>query len=336
MFKVVRLFPYEGGIATEQKVLDGIAEVVERPCYSEDDVIANAKDADAVIACYEKITPRVMDALPNLKLAVYKSIGFNNIDLDYATVIGLPVTHIATYCIKEVADYVTLAILNASRRFVHFHDAVIKDKEWRWDLFLDIRRFECETVGLYGFGNIPRLVAERLQPFGCKILAYDPYIDQSLGDKYRVELVSSEDELMARSDYLSIQLNLNPQTSKMFNKERFSKMKDGAVFINSARGGLVDESDLIDALDSGKLNFAILDVLTDEYPNPEIHPLINHKKVITTPHIAFYSREAAEQGKADAARNVRRFFEGDFEHMELVNKVEMKKPDPGQPRQKVI
>ena len=91
--------------------------------------------------------------------------------------IGLPVTHIATYCIKEVADYVTLAILNASRRFVHFHDAVIKDKEWRWDLFLDIRRFECETVGLYGFGNIPRLVAERLQPFGCKILAYDPYID---------------------------------------------------------------------------------------------------------------------------------------------------------------
>lgn len=320
MYKVVRIFEYKGGVKLEQEVLDGIAEVVEIPCTTEEDIIENTKDADAIIALYEPLTKRVLDSLPNLKVISYKSIGFNSVDLDHATELKIPVCHVTKYCTKEVADYVMSAILMANRRMFQFHNAVRYDRLWDFNLFPDTQRLESETVGLIGFGNIPKLVTERLKPFGCKVITYDPYVSEEVCKEYGVEKVELE-ELFKRADYISSHLPLNDETEKCINKRLFDLSKGNVVFINSSRGGVVNEKDLLEALDSGKIRFAILDVLEDENPDIENDKLANHKNVLLTPHIAFYSQQSAKEGQIGSAMNIKYFFDKEYDKMEVVNRV---------------
>ncbi len=320
MYKVVRLFQYQEGVSIEKEVLEGMADVYERPSYTEDEIIENAKDADAIICIYEPITKKVIDALPNLKMISYKAIGFNSVDLEYATQKNIAVSHTTHYCTKEVADYVMSAILLSNRKILQFHHSVKYDKKWDFMLFPEITRLEEQTVGFIGFGNIPKLVSKRLQPFGCKMMAYDPFVTEDIAREYGVELVDKK-KLFEGADYISCHLPLNPQTEKSIGKEDFENIKNSAVFINSARGGVVNEKDLLEALDSGKISFAVLDVLSDEHPDLDNTPLALHDNVLLTPHIAFYSKESARDGRRDSAQNIKNFFEKNYKEVELVNKV---------------
>ena len=181
-----------------------------------------------------------------------------------------------------------------------------------------MRRLSSLTVGLIGFGNIPRLVAQRLQVFGCKVMAYDPFVPAEVFANAGVTQVSLE-EIFAHSDYISSHLPLNDSTKEMLNATLFNLCENQPVFINSSRGGVVNEKDLVAALQSGKLSYAILDVVHSEDPDLSKLPFMQMDNVVLTPHIAFYSQEAFIQGVQDNFKNIQAFLNGDLAHAEIVN-----------------
>lgn len=321
MFKVVRTFDFPGALGIEKEIFGDQIEIKEIPSYTEDDLIKNCKDADAVICEYEPFTKRVIDALPNLKLIAFGTIGFNYADIDYAKSKNIAVSHVSKYCIKEVADYTMAMILMLNRRISSFHHQVKKEKVWKFDTFPNTRRLEEQTIGLLGFGNIPRLVVERLKPFGSKVIAYDPFIDKrEVKERYHVDLVSF-DKVLAESDILSIHLPVNNDTYQIINDQSIAKMKDQVIFINSARGQLIDESAIVRAIDSGKMQYYAADVLTEENPDLHTHAFMEYENIILTPHIAFYSQEAIREASIESATNVKNFFEGNYKKAQIVNGV---------------
>ncbi|MEQ3452122.1 C-terminal binding protein [Enterococcus cecorum] len=318
--KAVRLFEdnmFEHELQAIQ-ALNLDLEMVVRPSQTPSEIIENAKDADIIITVYEPLTKEVLSQLPNLKLVVYRSIGFNSVDLAYANERQLPVSHITQYCVDEVANYVVAAILSHNRRILDFNQSVKVDHKWDYELFPDMRRLSSLTVGLIGFGNIPRLVAQRLQVFGCKVMAYDPFVPAEVFANAGVTQVSLE-EIFAHSDYISSHLPLNDSTKEMLNATLFNLCENQPVFINSSRGGVVNEKDLVAALQSGKLSYAILDVVHSENPDLSKLPFMQMDNVVLTPHIAFYSQEAFIQGVQDNFKNIQAFLNGDLAHAEIVN-----------------
>lgn len=318
--KVVRLFEdnmFEHELQAIQ-ALNLDLEMVVRPSQTQSEIIENAKDADIIITVYEPLTKEVLSQLPNLKLVVYRSIGFNSVDLAYANERQLPVSHITQYCVDEVANYVVAAILSHNRRILDFNQSVKVGHKWDYELFPDMRRLSSLTVGLIGFGNIPRLVAQRLQVFGCKVMAYDPFVPAEVFANEGVTQVSLE-EIFAHSDYISSHLPLNDSTKEMLNATLFNLCENQPVFINSSRGGVVNEKDLVAALQSGKLSYAILDVVHSEDPDLSKLPFMQMDNVVLTPHIAFYSQEAFIQGVQDNFKNIQAFLNGDLAHAEIVN-----------------
>lgn len=321
MFKVVRTFPFPGALEIEKKVLGDKIEILEIPSGTEEEIIANCQDADAVICAYEPFTARVIDSLPNLKLIAFKTIGFNYADIEHAKSKGIPVTHISNYCIKEVAEYVVGIMLTLNKRIIQFNKSTHVDKEWRYNLFPEIRRMDEQTVGLIGFGNIPKLVTERLKPFNSRIIAYDPFVDPvKVKADFGVDIVSL-DEVLANSDILSIHLPANKDTEKIINDETIAKMKDGVTFINSARGAVIDEDAIVRAVDSGEIRYYATDVVSEEYPDMNTHPFSKRENIILTPHIAFYSQESLRDGIIECAENVRNFAEGNYKKCNIVNGV---------------
>ncbi len=316
--KVVRLFEdnmFEHELQAIQ-ALNLDLEMVVRPSQTPSKIIENAKDADIIITVYEPLTKEVLSQLPNLKLVVYRSIGFNSVDLAYANERQLPVSHITQYCVDEVANYVVAAILSHNRRILDFNQSVKVGHKWDYELFPDMRRLSSLTVGLIGFGNIPRLVAQRLQVFGCKVMAYDPFVPAEVFANAGVTQVSLE-EIFAHSDYISSHLPLNDSTKEMLNATLFNLCENQPVFINSSRGGVVNEKDLVAALQSGKLSYALLDVVHSEDPDLSKLPFMQMDNVVLTPHIAFYSQEAFIQGVQDNFKNIQAFLNGDWPTQKL-------------------
>lgn len=320
MYKIVRLFE-DNMYDVEQKMIkelgmDASIEVI--PSGTEDEIIENAKDADVIICVYEPLTKKVLENLKNLKMVIFRSIGFNGIDMDYANEINLSVSHTSRYCTDEVANYVVSAIVLHNRRILEFNKSVKVDRKWDCELFPDMRRLSSRTIGLIGFGNIPKLITKRLKAFGPEIVAYDPFVPDEVFEEYGVKRVDLE-TLFAQSDYISSHLPLNKQTEKSLNKSLFDLVKDGAVFINSSRGGVVDEEDLYEALTEGNLSYAILDVLSSEDPDLSKAKLVDLDNVVVTPHIAFYSQDAFVQGAEDTMKNIHAFMNKEYKNAEIVN-----------------
>lgn len=321
MIKVVRTYDFPGALEIEKEVFKNQIEIIEAPSVTEDDLIRNCRDADAVICEYEPFTRRVIDALPNLKLIAFGTIGFNDADVEYAKSKGIAVSHISKYCITEVADYTVGMILMLNRGINSFHDQLRKDKQWDFNAVMNMRRLGTQTVGLLGFGNIPKLIAERLKPFGVKIIAYDPFIDKDEArEKFNTDLVSF-DEVLAEADILSIHLPVNEETEQIINDESISKMKEGVTVINSARGQLVDETAIVSAIESEKIGYYAADVLVDEHPDLTTHPFMEYENIILTPHIAFYSEESVREASLESATNVKNFFDGNYKEAQIVNGV---------------
>lgn len=316
---IVRLFEEDGTFENQQEMVQGIANIALRPSATEAEIIENAKDAQFIICGYEQITENVLKNLPNLKMVVFQSIGVNGIDMQAANAINMPVANISQYCVEEVADYVVACIMADNRKLVQYNDSVKEEGKWEYDLFPGVRRLNTQTVGLLGFGNIPKLVREKLRAFGCEVLAYDPFVDDAVFESLDVKKASME-EVFENSDYISVHLPLNPATENILDATYFNLAKNKPAFINSARGGVIDEPALLAALDKDLLSYAYLDVLKNEYPDLATEPLVMHPKTLVTPHSAFYSQDSMAQAGSDAVQNIIHFINQDFDQIDMVNR----------------
>jgi len=268
------------------------AKLEARNCTNIEEAKEHARTADGVII--QKLGPvdgDFMDALENCKVLARTGIGLDPIDVAAATERGIPVVHTPDYCVEEVADH-AMALVLACARKVPLYDRSVKAGTWDFNVGAPIGRLSQCTLGLVGFGKIPREVVPRARGFGLKVIVADPYLDQKQVEGFDVALVSFE-ELLERSDFISLHAPSNEATRNMICARTLAKMRRSAFLINTARGPLVNERDLAQALRSGVIAGAALDVREDEPPAlpNDLNALDN---VILTPHAGYYSVESLE------------------------------------------
>lgn len=308
-------------ISVEENVLGDIATIEEFDSDTEN-LKQHVSDADAVLVRMKELRADVIETMQECEIISRYGIGVDHIDVDAATLNNIWVGNAATYCVDEVAVHAVSLVLNMNRRIKTF-DSLMANGGWKTspprfdpggsentpEKRLPVSELSTETVGIVGYGTIGRRVGEYLSVFSDTVLVYDPQTEPSEIDSETTELVTF-DELLNRADYISIHAPLTERTQGMFDERAFEKMKTGAYVVNVARGGIVDERDLIDALDDDQIAGAALDVFEEEPPQAD-NPLLNHENVITTPHVAYYSQTAEKERRLQAAENVRRVLTGD-------------------------
>jgi D-3-phosphoglycerate dehydrogenase / 2-oxoglutarate reductase len=275
---------------------------------SADDILAVARDADAILVTYAKLPGELLRQLRRCKAIGRFGLGVDNIDIAAAAELGITVTYVPDYCMQEVSDH-AMALLLALARKVPQSNALVQAGRWEMPAVVPIHRLAGRVLGLVGFGNIPRALAPKAKAFGLRVVAHDPYVSQHALAAAGVEGMSF-DRLLEISDFVSIHAPLLPATRGLFNAEVFRKMKQGACLINTARGPLVDEDALLAALDSGRLAGAALDVVAVE-PLPKQSRLIGRDNVVLTPHTGFYSVEALNELQTKCAADVARVLSGE-------------------------
>jgi len=273
-----------------------------------DDVVAVAKDADAVLVTYAKLTREVLTQFTRCKAIGRFGLGVDNIDLAAAKEKGMAVNYVPDYCIREVSDHAMALLLGLIRK-IPLSNKLVQSGRWEMPAVVPIRRIEGTVLGLVGFGHIPRLLAPKAQAFGIRVIACDPYAKSEVFKAAGVESVDF-DTLLQSSDYVSVHAPLLPATRGMMNATAFAKMKKGAYIVNTARGPLIDEPALVAALDSGQIGGAGLDVVASE-PLAKDSPLLGRDNVIISPHTAFYSIEALNELQTKCATDVARVLSGE-------------------------
>lgn len=278
--------PFLGdGYPLEREALAGLdAEFVEVPA-NEDAFVEAAPRADAIYGKGLKITRRILDAATKCRVVALGSVGVDQVDVLAATERGIPVTNIPDTFIEEVADH-TMTLLLAGWRRLPVQERLVRDGRWKEGRphLYGFPRLRGQTLGFISFGRIPRAVAERAKPFGFRMIAYDPYIEEFASLPYGVELMPLDD-VLAQSDFVCMHAPGTPETGGLFGADQFAKMKDTAIFVNTGRGQTVDEGALIAALQGRRIAGAALDVLEQEPPAPD-NPLLAMENVILTAHVA--------------------------------------------------
>ena len=273
-----------------------------------DDILAVARDADAILVTYAKLPGELLRQLTRCKAIGRFGLGVDNIDVKVAAELGIVVTYVPDYCMQEVSDHV-MALLLALARKVPLSNKLVQSGRWEMPAVVPLRRLAGQVLGLVGFGNIPRALAPKAAAFGLEIIAHDPYVAPEVFAACGVEAVSFE-SLLTRADYISVHAPLTPATRGLLGAAAFAQMKRGAMIVNTARGPLIDEAALLAALDSGALGGAALDVVVSE-PLPKDSPLLGRDNLILTPHTAFYSVEALEELQTKCAADVARVLSGE-------------------------
>jgi D-3-phosphoglycerate dehydrogenase / 2-oxoglutarate reductase len=261
------------------------AEIVEIPSGTEEEFAKAARDADAVYAKGRRITKTMIDGLDKCKVISLGSVGVDSVDVAAATAKGIPVTNVPDTFIEEVADHAMMLILATFRRLV-VQDRLVRENRWKEGrpMLLKIPRLMGLTLGFIAFGHVARQVALRARPFGVRMLAYDPYVEELVMSPYGVEPASFSD-LLKQSDIVSMHAPATPDAHHLMREEHFRMMKPTALFVNTGRGPTVDESALVKALQEGWIAGAGLDVLEQEPPVPG-NPLMGMDNVILTAHVA--------------------------------------------------
>lgn len=285
----------------EESVLqDPQIEVTGGQYKTVDDLKPMVADADAVITQFAPVDRDVIAAMQNARVIVRYGIGVDNVDLEAATEKNIPVCNIPDYCIDEVADH-TLAFILGLTRQVTPNALSIREGEWGLATPLDqMRTLRDQTVGILGFGRIGQEVVNRLRPFKCSLLVYDPVVSADAILAAGATPVTL-DELFAQADILSLHCPSTAATQGIINASTIAQMKPGSLIINLARGDLIDSSSLISALESGHLAGAALDVF-DVEPMPQESALRSMPNVIAAAHIASASPKAVQNLRSTAAQ----------------------------------
>lgn len=289
-------------------VFDKFGETVYYDLTSPEKLIERVKDADVIICNKTVISAETMKAAKNLKYIGLFATGFNNIDVEYAKENGITVCNAGSYSTAAVAQYVFACILNHTNKVREYTDFV-NDGGWKNSETFSPFVFETQElmgkkIGIIGYGSIGREVAKIAKAFSMDVLVYTrtPKTDDTV-------TFTDLDTLVKTSDIVSVHCPLNKQTENMFDAETFSKMKDGAYFINASRGGVIVEPALKEALLSGKLSGAAIDVLTTE-PMQQSCELVNLPGLTVTPHIAWAPVETRERLLGIVSGNLKSYMEG--------------------------
>lgn len=264
---------------------------------------------DAVVAGSESYNGELFDAFPQLKVVARVGVGYDAIDVPAATARGVAITTAPGTNHESVAEH-TFALMLAFTRLIPLRNQIIHAGGWPRHYSRPLRG---QTLGLAGLGRIGKAVAVRAQAFGMTVIAFDPLPAEMVG----VERVTW-DELLSRSDFLSLHLPLLPVTRQVMNAATFARMKAGAVLVNTSRGGLVNETDLVESLRSGHLGGALLDVMDPE-PPPAGHPMLGMENVLLTPHAAGVDLKSLGDMARSAAESIVSIFRGDWPAEKVVN-----------------
>ena len=295
----------------------GLEELGDLKVYSrtsltnEDEIIARIGDAEAVYTNKTPISRRVIDACPSMKFISMLATGYNVVDVAYAKEKGIPVTNVPVYGTHSVSQFAIALLLEVCHHIGH-HDRTVHEGKWEscadwcyWDY--PLIELAGKTYGLLGCGNIGIHTAEIAKALGMRVITYDGK-ETEAAHKLGVEYVSLE-ELFTQSDVLGLQMPLFPFNTGIINKENIAKMKDGVIIINNSRGQMVVEQDLADALNSGKVAAAGLDVVSTE-PIRGDNPLLKAKNCIITPHISWGPKESRQRIMDCAVENLKAYLAG--------------------------
>jgi D-3-phosphoglycerate dehydrogenase len=263
-------------------------------CQAEDEetIAAACNGADALLVGLPRITQHILSACPGCKVVVRFGVGYDNIDVEAARQVGIPVCHVPDYCTTEVADH-TMATMLCLLRGVNAQHNVITSGQWPRADLTNVRRLSELTLGIVGCGRIGQAVIERARGFRFRILGCDPKLTDEDFEAIGVE-PASLDELLSQADVVSLHVALSEKTHHLINAGSLSKMKPDAILVNTARGKVVETVALASALSEGRLAGAAIDVFEDE-PLPSDHPLRSSPNTLLTAHSAWYSESSVRQ-----------------------------------------
>jgi D-3-phosphoglycerate dehydrogenase len=283
------------------------ASLVLAETGAEGELLELVLQADAILTCFKQVSPEVVRAGERLQVIGRYGIGVDNIAVEEATRLGIPVTNVPGYCVDEVAEHV-LALLLAHERGICRYDRGVRAGDWSLTQGLPMRRVAGRTLGILGFGRIGQALARKARGLELRIVVHDPTAPDAELASLAAEPVSLE-ELAARSDYLSVHAPLTDATRGLVDRDFLRRMKPTAFLVNAARGPIVDQAALLEALREGWIAGAGLDVFVPERLPPG-HPLLAQPNLVATPHVAFYSEESVLELEVKAAENVVAILEG--------------------------
>lgn len=283
------------------------AELVVAKAGDPTELASLVVDADAILTCFKQVPAEVIRAGQHLQVIGRYGIGVDNIDVVEASRLGIIVTNVPAYCLDEVAEHALGLLLGLARNIPAYNTAV---RDGNWDLKAGRRLFRMagQTLGIVGFGKIGQTLATKASGFGVRVLAYDPLMDAER-IRARGAEPSDLDDLLRRSDLVSLHVPLTDATRHLIDARRLRIMKPTAFLVNTSRGGIIDLEALREALSQGWIAAAGLDVFEPERLPPD-HPLLTLPNLVATPHVAFYSEESVLELERKAARNVADVFMG--------------------------
>ena len=280
------------------------------PVDDEEEIIRRIGDAEVVFTNKTPVSRKVINACPNMRMISMLATGYNVVDYTYAKEKGIPVTNVPTYGTASVGQFAIALLLEICHHIGH-HDRTVHEGKWEncedwcyWDY--PLIELDGKTMGVIGFGRIGQTTGRLAKALGIRVLAYDSYPNEA--GKQIAEYVDL-DTLLAQSDVIALHCPLFPDTEGIINKENIAKMKDGVILINNSRGPLVVEQDLADALNTGKVAAAGLDVVSTE-PVRGDNPLLKAKNCIITPHISWAPKESRQRIMDCAYDNLKAYAEG--------------------------
>ena len=297
-------------VEIEREILNRVhADLIEAEITEEKYLMEVTRDADGILVQRAPITRRIIQNLKKCKIISRYAIGLDKIDVEAATERGIFVTNVPDYCIQEVSDH-TLALILCCARKITSLDREVKKGIWEPHSAKGIPRLKEQVLGLIGFGNIARDLSVKAKAIGFRILAYDPYVKSSIFLKYKVKGTILED-LLGKSDFISIHIPLTRETEKIIGAKEFQMMKRTCFFINTSRGKVVDQKAFVDALKNGLIAGAGIDVMENEPPDPT-DSLLEMGNVIITPHVGYYSDVSEKELQQKAAEQVALVLKGEM------------------------
>ncbi len=311
MRKIVNLSNFSAGASDyENEVFAAMPEVeyVSSDASDDADVINVCRDAEVILFTNTNLSREVLEKLPKLKLLVRYGIGYDKVDTVAARELGIIVCNSPKYGVTDVAEHAVMLIYAAAKRVTDMNDRV-RANNWGGEGRKAGVRLSGKTIGFLGFGNIGRAVCKRTNGSEMKPIVYDPFVSDELIAEYGAERVTV-DVLLTRSDFITCHLPLNEKTYHTLGKAEFAKMKNTAILINTSRGGVINEAELIDALEAGEIAGVGLDVFEDESGKMDKR-LANAPLAVLTPHVAWNTPDAIVTLHHEVTDNVVRYLRGE-------------------------
>ncbi len=310
--------------SVEAPVLGGVADVVVAGAHHEDALAPHLAEADAILLFHdiERMTDATFARAPRCRAVIRAGVGYNNVDLGAAGARGIAVCNVPDYGTEEVADHAILLLL-AVARHLRIQDDSIRAGDWDYRAARDTPRLRGKTLGLVGCGRIGSAAALRAKAFGLDVVFFDPYAPQGMDKALGIRREFRLEPLLEQSHFISLHCYLDDRTHHLIDPGALARMRPRSILINTARGPVVDQAALIEALDSGHLLGAGIDVFEREPLDDD--RLRHHPRVILTPHSAFYSIEGFIELRTKAAEEARRILLGEPPR-NLVNRSLLKDP----------